>query len=62
MINQLKRIISYLKPYKPNPVEKEFTELNYQYWQKENSPVSEEGYCLIEGQSLVQQVLWIKQE
>ena len=52
MINILKTIVNYVKPYKSNQIENEFTELNYQYWKKEDSSVSsvaENSYCLIEG-------------
>lgn len=34
MINILKTIVNYVKPYKSNQIENEFTELNYQYWKK----------------------------
>lgn len=50
MISKLKRIISYAKPYKPSPVEQEFTQLNNQYWNNEKTTVAENSYCLIEGQ------------
>ncbi|MDP7913611.1 hypothetical protein QWJ04_16870, partial [Acinetobacter baumannii] len=50
MINKLKKIISYAKPYKPSPIEKEFTQLNKQYWENEKITVAENSYCLIEGQ------------